>query len=384
MRYAHGARCGFAGVAALLIVLGAAAAQDRKSAPEPDPKGKSAEGTKPKPAVSGKMRKGGLRVPAGAPPKKAQRGDPLAKAGADDDPPKWPYRWKLKIAGADGQPLAATFYPSRAGAGASVLLMVHDRGTGHSSQEFEEPIAELQGQGLAEHMQELDYAVLLVDLRGHGGNPRAARELTNREWANMVGDLQAAYLFLVDRHNRRELNLAKLGIVAVGEGANLVTAWAAAPGGAVSSEGRVGDISGLVLVSPAEDSLGLNLASAVAALAPRIPILLMGGDRDTTAANLVKPVIERQRLSKVILFKTRVRGDRLLRFEPKVVGAISKFLEEPVKFRSNSEWEPRYLLTPTAYSDIELVRGTKTDGAESDGDAPKSKARTKTEPAKPK
>ena len=40
----------------------------------------------------------------------------------------------------------------------------------------------------------------------------------------MVDDLQAAYQFLVDRHNRGKLNLAKFGVLALGEGANLAAA----------------------------------------------------------------------------------------------------------------------------------------------------------------
>ena len=67
----------------------------------------------------------------------------------------------------------------------------------------------------------------------------------------MVGDLQSAYLFLLDRHNRGELNLAKLGVVALGDGANLAAAWAYQPGAAITSEGRPSDLSALALRAPA-------------------------------------------------------------------------------------------------------------------------------------
>ncbi len=111
--------------------------------------------------------------------------------------------------------------------------MVHEKD--RSSKDFEDPIRDLKGQGLAEHMQGLNYAVMTFDLRGHGANVRGP--LTPQSWKMMVDDLQAAYVFLLDRHNRGELNLAQLGVLGVGEGANLVAAWAASPGGAVSSEG---------------------------------------------------------------------------------------------------------------------------------------------------
>jgi alpha-beta hydrolase superfamily lysophospholipase len=365
--------------AVAILTIGVAWAQER--APEPDPKGAGAGRDRPKDNGTAKTRKkGGVRAPV-APPKKAVgRGDPLAKAAPSEGAPQWPFHYKLKIAGADGQPLAVSFYPSRAGATASVIMLIHDRGTGHSGKDFEEPIEGLKGEGLAEHLQDQDYAVLVLDLRGHGANPRHENDLPVRVWHAMVGDLQAAYLFLVDRHNRRELNLAKLGVIAIGDGSNLAAAWAASAGGAVSSDGRISDLAGLVLVSPVNDSGGLLLAPAVSVLAPRIPLMIVGGDRDAATVNALKDVVERQRLSKISLLKTRLQGSRLLRFEPKAATTITKFLEEPVKFRNNAEWEPRYLLTPIAYSHIELV-AKNLEGDDAAANPPRTKA--KAAPAPP-
>ena len=102
----------------------------------------------------------------------------------------------------------------------------------------------------------------------------------------MTVDLQAAYLFLLDRHNRGELNLNKLGVVAVGEGANLAAAWAATPGAAVSTEGRNSDLAALVLVSPTAIEGREGLESVLTTLAPRVPLLLMVGERDTDLQRL--------------------------------------------------------------------------------------------------
>ena len=190
----------------------------------------------------------------------------------------------------------------------------------------------------------------------------------------MTADLQAAYRFLVDRQNRLELNLAKLGVVALGDGANLAAAWAASPGGAVSSEGRISDLGALVLVSPKEDADGLRLAPILNVLAPRMPILLAVGDQGADLAKAAQPVIERHRLSKVAFFDTRLKGYRLLQFEPKVVDVITKFLEERVKFRSNSDWEPRYLLNPVAYRNVVLVPDAEPDDNDNAPDAPARKA----------
>jgi len=76
--------------------------------------------------------------------------------------------------------------------------------------------------GVAEHLQGQGYAVLAVNLRGQGANVRKAP--TPQDWRLMIDDLQAAYQFLVDRHNRGKLNLSKFGVLALGEGANLAAA----------------------------------------------------------------------------------------------------------------------------------------------------------------
>src|SRR5436305_1207706 len=89
--------------------------------------------------------------------------------------------------------------------------------------------------------------------------PKAKEKDKAKDWHMMTNDLQAAYQFLVDRTNRGELNLAKLCVVGLGEGANLAAAWAYQPGGAVSNEGRTSDLCALVLISPMADGEGLLL-----------------------------------------------------------------------------------------------------------------------------
>jgi pimeloyl-ACP methyl ester carboxylesterase len=386
MRDGRGVRTWLAAATVALATIGVSGAQDQDRLPQPEakpaanPRAKDKDKDKKDVEASKGRRKGTARAPRTAPKKGFGRADPLAKI-ADQVEPTWPFHYRLRIAGADGSPLAAAFYPSRAGANAAVVMLIHERGAGHSSKEFDDPIEGLKGDGLAEHLQKADYAVLAVDLRGHGANPRRERELSAREWSAMVGDLQAAYLFLVDRHNRRELNLAKMGVIAIGEAANLAAAWAASPGAAVSSEGRITDLAGLVLVSPASEAQGLLIGPAVGTIAPRIPILLLAGDREAELAATLKPTVERQRLSKVVHLKTPLRGTRLVRYGPKAAETLTKYLEEPVKFRSNAEWEPRYLLTPIAYDEVQVVAQDAKPAAEGPaGPDAKSKAKAVPEP----
>jgi hypothetical protein len=350
-----------------LATIGAALAQE--PAEKKDEPAKKAAKAKAK--RKGGLLAGGAIAPKGA----AAKGDPLGKAQAKDAPPRWPYHVRFKLTSSDGLTQNATYYPSRGGDSAPVLLLVHQGGPGHSARDFEEPIEAFDGKTLAERLQELDYAVLIPELRlpaaaAAGANPdakpkdKAPRGAAERELATLAADLRAAYLFLIDRHNLRELNVAKLGVLGLGDGATVSAAWAAAayPNGPIASPGRISDVGALVLVSPAAESGNLKLSAALTTLAPRVPILVVAGDRDAEVAKSAEPLLQRPRLaSKVARFESRLQADRLLRFEPKAVEAITKFLEDPVKFRANSDWEPRYLLTPVAYSDVENIPSKKAE-----------------------
>ena len=167
-------------------------------------------------------------------------------------------------------------------------MFIHE--TGRSRKDFEEPVLELKGRGLAEHLQGLGYAILSMDLRWQGQNPR--RALTADERPKLMEDLQAGYFFLVDRHNRGDLNLAKLGVVALGDGANLTAAWATQPGAALTTEGRASDLSALAFISPQPQGSGYVFQHVVTSLAPRVPLLLLAGERDNPSKDAVQSVTQ--------------------------------------------------------------------------------------------
>ena len=113
-----------------------------------------------------------------------------------------------------------------------------------------------------------------------------------------------------------------------------------------------------MLISPVAEGFGFRLGPALATVAPRIPVLLMAGERDNLSLNPVKdvqPTIVRQRQSKVEFFPTPLHGYKLLRYQPKVPDAIMAFFDTTIKKLRLEEWEPRYNLTPVMYADIELV-----------------------------
>ena len=267
--------------------------------------------------------------------------------------PKGSYHYTFRLQSFDGTQLAASYYPSKLGPGAPVVMLIHE--AGRSSKDFEDPVAELKGRGLAEHLQSESYAVLTMDLRGQGRNPRG-RNAGDRE--AMAEDLQAAYQFLLDRHNRGDLNIGKLGVLGVGEGANLIVGWAYQPGAAVSTEGRPSDLNALILVSPMPAGAGYALDQVLAPLALRVPLFILSGAKDNASKDAVEASrqgVERARLNKIELFPSSLHGYKLLRLEPKVTAALDRFLETNLKLRP-SEWEPRYNQIPVAYSDIKTTR----------------------------
>jgi pimeloyl-ACP methyl ester carboxylesterase len=313
--------------------------------------------------------RGRVRNQGGVALKKARpdAADPLAKAGAPDakaktkaaeTPAIGTYHYTFKLHSFDGTALAASYYPSKLGSAAPVVLLVHE--AGRSRKDFEDAITDQKGAGLAEHLQREGYAVLSLDLRGQGQNPR--RSLTPNDRSLLSEDLQAAYVFLLDRHNRGDLNIARFGVIALAAGANLSVAWAYQPGAAVSTEGRPSDLNALVLVSPLPEGSGYTLRELVPSLAPRVPLALLAGDKDNASKNAIESVrksVERARLCKIESFPSSLQGYKLLRLEPKVVPAIMRFLENTIKLRP-VEWEPRYNLTPITVSDIVTVRPAKT------------------------
>ena len=309
--------------------------------------------------------RGRIRNQGGAPLKKArpEAGDPLAKADGADAKGKakaagaGTYHYTFKLHSFDGSPLAASYYPSKLGSTAPVVMLVHE--ANRSRKDFEEAVTELKGLGLAEHLQEEGYAVFSMDLRGQGQNPRRALSVSDRPL--LAEDLQAAYVFLLDRHNRGDFNVAKLGMVAVGEGANLAVAWAYQPGAAVSTEGRPSDLNALVLISPYPAGSGYVLGHILPSLAPRIPLALLAGSKDNASKDAVESVrrlVERARLNKIELFPSSLHGYKLMRLEPKVTPAIMRFLEPTIKLRP-IDWEPRYNLIPVTVSEIQTVRHTQ-------------------------
>jgi hypothetical protein len=103
---------------------------------------------------------------------------------------------------------------------------------------------------------------------------------------------------------------------------------------------------------------GYALGRVLSALTPTVPLALLAGEKDNTSKDAVEGVcrsVERLRLNKVELFPTPLHGYKLLRLEPKVAVAVTRFLEPAIK-RRTAEWEPRYNLTPITVAEAQAVQ----------------------------
>ena len=123
-----------------------------------------------------------------------------------------------------------------------------------------------------------------------------------------------------------------------------------------------------MLISPKPEGFGYVLSHLLASLAPRVPLLLLAGDRDNPskdALQSVQQVVQRARLNKIELFPSSLHGYKFLRLEPKITATVFPFLETALKNRP-VEWEPQYNLTPVTFGDAQIVMNAKPSDVQKD------------------
>ena len=120
---------------------------------------------------------------------------------------------------ADGLPIAATYWPADPGKVASgtenaaVVILLH--GANGDRLVWEKKPTIFEKKPFAEVLHNEGFAVVTVDLRGHGESPLPdGRPVRAADYQPMLGDLEAVKKFLMDEHTAKRLNINKLGIVA--------------------------------------------------------------------------------------------------------------------------------------------------------------------------
>jgi len=151
----------------------------------------------------------------------------------------------------DGMPIAATYHEAagkpKKPVPAVVLVHMYSR----SREDWKAVAAQLQKEG---------FAVLAIDMRGHGGSTRrGGRELAwktmdGAEWLASVGDVRGAIAHL---RAKKEIDGGRIALVGASVGANLVL------NGAAAEEEAKSGVRGVALLSPGANYCGVETAEAM-------------------------------------------------------------------------------------------------------------------------
>jgi pimeloyl-ACP methyl ester carboxylesterase len=183
----------------------------------------------------------------------------------------------------DGVRIKITYYKSTLGKDAAVVVLLHMKDGNRFIWQGDK--------GLATRLQSEGYAVITVDLRGHGeskddagaaGNANQAKKgagkraaLKQEEVRAMVlGDMEAVKNFIYDEHQAENLNMNKMAIVGPELGATVAVEFALydwmkkphADGQPGFQTPRGQDVQGLVLISPQTSYQGIVMPRALAEL----------------------------------------------------------------------------------------------------------------------
>lgn len=271
-------------------------------------------------------------------------------APVNAQPQKKPVVEERTLTTDDRQEIKITYFKSTSGKDAPVIIMLH--GKGGSRRQYKSFAAELQTKS--------DFAVITVDLRGHGESTATKKgELKRTDYSNMVNfDMEAVRDFIFDEHQKEQLNMNKQGIVACEFSASVALTyteldWEKKPydDSPIPLQGtpRGQDIQALALISPDTTTPGLfggKAASAVRALP--IAIMIGAAEKDkghdlATAKKLFEQISAKREKDDRLYFSPypeAARGMDLIVQDATVRAHITAFLTKHVKALPN-EWRDR-------------------------------------------
>ena len=258
----------------------------------------------------------------------------------------------------DGMKLKITYFKSMSGKDAAVVVLLH--GKQGTRQNWKGLATQLQQNG--------DFAVVAVDLRGHGeslnpGNKKV--ESKKVDYQNMVEfDMKAVKDFVFDEHQKGHLNMNRLGIVACDFSASVAALyteldWEKAPFDDSPSEAdrtpRGRDVQALVLISPEMNAPGLVTANAVKILRGLKRPVMIGvsekNNRDSAAASKLFEQLspkkdrdkdkEKEEHVMLLQYEGNLPGSDLVAQNSKVRDHIVFFLNRHLKEQLQSDWRDR-------------------------------------------
>lgn len=272
----------------------------------------------------------------------------------------------------DGFRIATTYWPTGQKQEGGVVVLLHALNGN-----------QLDWGTLPKQLQDEGYAVIAVDLRGHGQSKGAAEEvetkpakgkskpaktgkatleaasLRARDFEAMVLlDMEAVKSFIYSEHQKQKLNMNKMAIVGAGMGAAVALKYAAVDWTkAPHSDGPVGnrtprgqDIRALVLLTPDSEVSGLPLPDAIKTL--RVPPFQIGmmfgyGTKDKMDKGQTKKLYDQavsvesnEKRMYLQEYNTALRGSAMLGKGLNVEVNIATFLKKHLQ-ELNSEWRNR-------------------------------------------
>ena len=195
---------------------------------------------------------------------------------------------QVKLTTSDGVKLEAVYYPPLSStSGAKALLLLHEAYQDHRSWD-----------SFGKAAQEMGYAVLSLDLRGHG---KSGGEKTFDQ--AMDQDVDAAIAWL---RSAPEIDRDRLGIAGASLGANL----------ALRAGGRYPDIQSIALLSPGMLLWDVGIAEAVIEYGAR-PLLLVTSEEDAYPAGTVQELDKLAKgMHEVQIYPGAEHGTQLLGAHP--------------------------------------------------------------------
>lgn len=178
------------------------------------------------------------------------------------DAPEIPEAVSRVLETKDGVQLQTAWFPPILEKDAIPIILMHD----------------WNGQGsdlgpLASYLQQQGHAVIVPDLRGHGGSTRVRgleapldrERFTKIEIALMAEDLETCKRFLMEQNNQGNLNIELLTIVATGDLGMIAVDWALKDWSwpAVAGRKQGQDVKALILLSPSRSFKGLSINPAL-------------------------------------------------------------------------------------------------------------------------
>lgn len=274
---------------------------------------------------------------------------------------------RLLQAKGDGFPIRITYFPAQTDAvedglaNAPVVVLLH--GTNESRLMWNKGSAPRGTNPFPAELQKRGYAVITVDLRKHGESliDEMKDEARGDDFGKMVlGDLVAVKDFIQQEHQKQQLNMRKLAIIASGMSAPVAAAfaeydWKQTPYDdaplPVQRTPRGQDVQALIFLSPEESAGRLRTIRSIGFLKAQnmnIAFQVIVGEEDTKNFRTARSIYQNftsiksnEDRAEFITPKLKDSGLELLN-KPTTVAYIPMlaFLDKHLKTR-NIQWQDR-------------------------------------------